>query len=312
MTTLIRMKAEVVNPELPVLTEQGFLPYYTGVYVNRLADKGVTLTQTEINAVTAFVNTLLENGLLGCIGSFYPFMGNPNVPLIGNKELEFTGVTSANTELDFVNGKLRGYKITPNMPNVKYSDLCTFYEGLIFSGSMISTTKTSFPSSPGKLINFLTDNSEAGIPSLQLKLQYYSLDGCYKFAMVDYHDSIDSYITKFMPIVSNSDDMHNFSFYYGIRKVGHTEGESFVYNRTLNRDNVNISNHIGSDVIENLIHSNVENFNLGPLTTQYDYVQDRAVTTLAFFNEFLDKGQSKAFVDALDTFTAAVGKTVSV
>lgn len=316
MGTLIRMKAEAVNPELPVLTEQGILPYYTGVYVNRLADKGVTLTQTEINAITAFINSLIEADLIDKIGTFYPFMGDVNVPLIGNRELEFSDVTSANTNLDFVGGKLRGVKTIPYMNNVKLSELANADFGIMWGGSMISKIPTTTASDNTNVnILYFRGSKISSIPAVQLRLNrnaYSPFDT--RFAVYNLYDPQDSSVNaylRFPPVLETSDIQHNYSFAYGLTNVAPPYSTGYKhFNRTANRDGINITNAAGNDTSVYINSENIGEFTLA----QCNYIEDFGLirTTLALFNEILSTTESKAFVDALDTFTAAVGKTVSV
>lgn len=310
MGTLIKMKAEVVNPELPVLTEQGILPYYTGVYVNRLADKGVTLTQTEINAVTAFIDSLIATDVFDKIGTFYPFMGNVNVPLIGNKELEFTDVTSANTSLDFVNNKLRGVKYWQDMLNVKFLELANTDFGVLFAGSCLSKIpSTGDYSKVYKIIDFSGDYVYNSLPDVQLRIN--PTNNEFKFEILNFYDTIDTelYIrSPFAPVLEASENLHNYSFTYGLINTEPThEKGALEYNRTLKRDGVLLANTASNDGVV-YIHSDVSNLHIRSTSHHNDAV----VTTLGFFNEIPSAAVSKAFVDALDTFTAAVGKTVSV
>ena len=294
MGTLIRMKAEVTNHELPVLTEQGILPYYTGMYVNKLAEKGVTLTQSEINAVTALINSLIEADVIDKIGTFYPYLGNPNVPLIGSKEYGYTDVTSANEALDFVNGKLRGYKKLINISGVKLSDLCVTDFGAMWGGTMISKVPTNNSATVNNIVYF----RESASSYLQLRLSY--SDSEYKFRYFDKTDG-NSNLISYTPPINTSDDLHNFSFAYGAPSA------PAMINRTLYRDDVKLSNVADESVL--YIH-NTNIANMYP--TQSNNQSDWVVTTLAFFNEILTAAESDAFCQAVNTFAAAVGKTVSV
>lgn len=305
MGTLIKMKLEVNNPELPVLTEQGILPYYTGVYVNKLAEKGIALTQTEINAVTAFINSLIEADLIDKIGTFYPFMGDVNVPLLGNRELEIEN-PSTNPYIDFVDAKPRGLKGIPKMPNINFRELSTsFDKGLFVGGSLISKTLSSQASSGGI---FLVKPSASITPSIQFRFQR-SNDG-WKFAFYDFYDSSNNNNIRFTPSIEESNSQNNYSFYYGWVNNNHAE-DTILYNRTLFKNEVQIANSTGKDASHLMETTNFGDYYLGNLNYT-DNDQDRVLTTLVIFNEILTNTLSKAFCQALDTFTSAVGKTVSV
>lgn len=314
MGTLIKMKAEVVNHELLVLTEQGILPYYTGVYVNRLADKGVTLTQTEINAVTAFINSLIEADVIDKIGTFYPFMGDVNVPLIGNKELEFSDVTSANTHLDFVNNKLRGVKSFPQMVNVKLSELTDPSFGFCIGGSIITDIPDEDTTFPCQVISFGKAVSSS-IPAIQFRIADKAAtqteSARKNFSIIDFYgDEESSYtILRFVPNLEFSNNQDNYSFVYGLTNVQPPHETGFMaYNRTLTKNGTILTNSAGSDTVVYIHSENIgENF-IKSTGNAYNSV----LTTMVMFNEIPIAGVSRAFVNALDTFTAAVGKTVAV
>lgn len=303
MGTLIRMKAEVNNPELPVVTEQGILPYYEGLYVNKLADMGVTLTQTEVNALSAFISELNDAGVLDKIDTFYPFMGNVNVPLVGSTELTFNDTTSTNTKLDFVNGKLRGVKAFDNMPTVKYKNLSSFRKGFNIGCSII-TNSLSTETGVG---SFFTINGVSTYPAIQLRFK--GNGSKYTLTINDLSDS-STYINFFWCVNLPTDsNLHNYSGVCGIVNENY-RSEPIAYSRVLIKDNtilMNEASSIGS--ITPLATTDISEFNIAATSTD---TNNKVLTTLAFFKELLTANQNKAFCEALDTFTAAVGKTVSV
>lgn len=309
MGTIIRMKAEVVNPELLVVTEQGILPYYAGTYINKLAEKGVTLTQTEINAVTAFINSLIESNVIDKIGTFYPFMGDVNVPLIGSKELEFDDTTQTNTNLDFVNGKLRGIKGNNSMPNVKYKDLTTFTHGFNVAGSMITKSPTSHTLNLGTYIKFSISGGST-FPNIQMRFQDVAEEG-WRMILYNYRTSDDYIAFSYNPAISDSDVQKNYSFMYALANEN-SASDNLLYNRTLIENGTTVLSNVASNDTSRLLKSNdiTEFYFTEILSTQN--VTDRVVTSLAFFNEIPTSKDSLAFCKALDTFTAAVGKTVAV
>lgn len=306
MGTLIKIKAEVANPELPVITEQGILPYYTGVYVNKLAEKGVTLTQTEINAVTAFINSLIEADVIDKIGTFYPYIGNPNVPLIGSKEYAYDDVTSSNENLDFVGGKLRGYKKLLSTSGVKLGDLAATDFGVMFGGSMI----TKVPSNNVPVINALAyfSNKQETSAYVQLRFAIDSSTKAFRFAINAKDESQVLLNRTFSPSIDRSDVLHNFTFAYGLSNVPPEVTDGLKYNRTCYRNGVQIANAAANDIKSYITNNNLTNLTPQTSSNQSEWV----MTTFAYFNSILTEDESAAFCEALNTFTAAVGKTVSV
>lgn len=303
MGTLIKMKAEVVNPELPVVTEHGILPYYAGIYVNKLADMGITFTQAEANALAAFINTINDAGVLNKIDSFYPFMGNVNVPLIGSTELTFANTTSTNTKLDFVDGKLRGAKGFDSMPTVKYKDLTSFNKGFNIGLSMISKTVSSVTRMP-----LFELNNGGAYPVIQMK--YQNSGTVFAGTISELLSSSSS--GSIIQVITDpySDTLHNYSFVCGLVNENYAD-EPINFTKTTIKDNTILVNEAGK---QSTVHpfqtTDITEYQIGAVNA--DSVNGKVVTTLAFFNELLTADQGKVFCQALDTFTAAVGKTVSV
>lgn len=306
MGTLIKMKAEVVNPELPIITEQGILPYYTGVYVNKLAEKGITLTRAEINAVTAFINSLIKANVIDKIGTFYPYLGNPNVPLIGSKEYVYDDVTPSNVNLDFVDGKLRGYKKLLSTNDVKLGDLAATDFGVMFGGSMI----TKVPSdnvSINPLAYFSNKQETPAYVQLRFAIDSNSPTN-FKFAILAKDESQIILNRTFNPSIDRSNVLHNFTFAYGLSNVPPEVTDVLRYNRTCYRNGVQIANAASNNITGYITNNNLINLTPQTSSNQSEWV----MTTFAYFNSILTEDESAAFCEALNTFTAAVGKTVSV
>lgn len=303
MGTLIKLKMEVRNPELPVMTEQGILPYYAGLYVNKLADMGVILTQTEVNALSEFVNALNDAGVLDKIDTFYPFMGNVNVPLVGSTELTFNNTTSTNKKLDFVDGKLRGVKAFDSMPAVKYKNLSSFSKGFNIGCSFISkslSTETGVGS-------FFAINGGSTYPAVQARFN--KSNAKYIFSIANLLDSSTNIMYYWCVNLPTDSSLHNYSGVCGLVNENY-RSEPIAYSRVLIKDNtvlMNEANSIGS--MTPLATTDISEFNIVATSTN---TNNGVLTTLAFFKELLTANQNKAFCEALDTFTAAVGKTVSV
>lgn len=90
MATVTKIKAELVNDSLPILSSDGTITnYYYGSYVNKMKDLGYVMSATEKQALDRFVKSGLDSWI-NDVYYFLPFIGNsgsPNagvVPLIDN------------------------------------------------------------------------------------------------------------------------------------------------------------------------------------------------------------------------------------
>lgn len=103
MATVTRLKAEVFNKNLPILTNTGEVTnYYVGSFINKLVEKEYSITSVEKNAVNAFINSAIDNGYIDYIQYLLPFIGDSDhpeagvVPLIDNVDeyrmAEYTGL----------------------------------------------------------------------------------------------------------------------------------------------------------------------------------------------------------------------------
>lgn len=154
MGTLIRMKAEVKNPELPVITEQGILPYYEGVFVNRLAEQGFTLSAGQKTAIEAFFTSI--GGLTEVVRYYWPFIGNSSnvkaakVPLIGSKLFDYSdGMTGFkyNGSNDII-----GLTFGPTVISLNTMDFCSD-DCCVMAASFVKDSAIVSISGPQNLIN---------------------------------------------------------------------------------------------------------------------------------------------------------------
>lgn len=84
MISVIKLKAQVDNRDLPVLTNDGDITnYYVGQYKNKLLELGYTLTTRQMEAVEAFIEDGINKGWINHIKYFLPFIGNNTIPLAG-------------------------------------------------------------------------------------------------------------------------------------------------------------------------------------------------------------------------------------
>ena len=84
MGTLIKLKAEVENNNLPVLGSDGKITdYYVGRLRNKIMELGGTVTDAEVNALTALIENGRTNGWLDKTAYLLPFIGSRDVPFAG-------------------------------------------------------------------------------------------------------------------------------------------------------------------------------------------------------------------------------------
>lgn len=88
MATVTKLKAEVNNKNLPVITPSGEITnYYLGVFLNKIVEKGYTPSQTEIIALNTFIENAISNNYIDYIQYMLPFIGNSDNPFAGTVPL---------------------------------------------------------------------------------------------------------------------------------------------------------------------------------------------------------------------------------
>lgn len=84
MISVIKLKAQVDNRDLPVLTNDGdVVNYYVGLWKNKSMELGYTPTKKQVEAVSAFIEDGISKGWIDHIKYFLPFIGNSTAPLAG-------------------------------------------------------------------------------------------------------------------------------------------------------------------------------------------------------------------------------------
>lgn len=121
MATITRLKAAVNNKNLPILTPDGELTnYYVGMYLNKIAETEYSLSVSEKTAISAFIDSAIQNGYIDYIQYMLPFIGDsahskagiiPLIDNIDNYEMsEYTGEENYDTnffEYDSITGKIK-------------------------------------------------------------------------------------------------------------------------------------------------------------------------------------------------------------
>ena len=121
MATVTRLKAVVNNKNLPILTPDGELTnYYVGMYLNKIEETGYNLSVSEKTAISAFIDSAIQNGYIDYIQYMLPFIGDsahskagiiPLIDNIDNYEMsEYTGEENYDTnffEYDSITGKIK-------------------------------------------------------------------------------------------------------------------------------------------------------------------------------------------------------------
>lgn len=128
MSTVTKIKGVITNYDLPVLTEQGLIPYWEGHFVNGLSNQGYTMTPSQEAAIRTFFVSLENTNILEYVRSFWPFLGNSanvnaaKVPLIGTKLFDFNS--------DFIdfqfndNNEIVGLTTCPEVSSLNVMDFC--------------------------------------------------------------------------------------------------------------------------------------------------------------------------------------------
>lgn len=296
MSTLTKIKGKVVNPDLPVLTKYGLLSQIVGKYANKLDAVDIVLTQTEVDALGVFITDLKDGNVLEHITALYPFIGNPNIPLIGGKDLEFSDVTPSNTKLAFSGSKLLGYVGLNTMANVKLVDLIPDIatNGFQAGGSMLYAA----PSSSDVVKYIISFGSNRDILQYRINLSN-------SLALVSWDsEGVDKTNFPFIPAIEASQTQKCYCYTHGLATA---ETPPIVYNRTLLENGTVLSNVTGTDSVKRLEVANSDQI--------YIYASNNVnivFTTLVFFDGVLTKEASRAFCQALNKFVNAVGKSVTV
>jgi hypothetical protein len=293
-------KEEVNNPNLPILTPYGPQQQNVGNWINRLLELGGTPTTEEITALTNLINAFEESGIKDAIAYFYPLLENPNIPLIGTKELSFTNIVPTNANLDFNDDKLRGIKKMVLSSNITYADLFPTDYGVMFGGSMLQSTVGG--SELFKLLNVGTDDLHAVCLAI-----YTNSSGNSRFEIRQFNtDQIAS--LSFIPNLELSADGDNLFFANGLGN----EDTNNMFSGTIVKNSSVLANNAERGATAPYIHDSVISDAYCVRGTGTSSASLSSITTLATFNKILNKTEGKAFVDAVKAFCETTGKTLVV
>lgn len=84
MITVTRLKTSVNNPDLPVLLDDGTVAnFYVGNYIATMRSNEYVLSDAQIAALNAFVNSGISSGWIQYVKYFLPCLGSLTNPITG-------------------------------------------------------------------------------------------------------------------------------------------------------------------------------------------------------------------------------------
>jgi hypothetical protein len=295
MSTVTKIKGEIVNPNFPVLTDRGLKSFYLGKYINALSELGFTLSETQESAVDSFLNTLMNNDVLQFVKCFYPFIGtttNPSaakVPIIGEKTMDFPDNFNG---FIFDGNDIKGYSKLPIISTFKVSDVA---ERNNLLGVAITINKNSSESSSTFIDRLMSFDSTA----LQVRYQkqsgsegrlctYQMLDGGRKDAL--FANTPSTFNTDAAgTYIAASIYGYNPSYYNRwVKMVGGSVNQA-------SGTSLHYPNLSSSDMQQSMIE-----------TTAFNYVN--YVSTFMAFKGNPNNIQISVIMDALESFITATGK----
>lgn len=304
MSTITRINGMIDNTSLPIITETGLVPYWLGYYINALADKGYTLTQTQHDAVDAFINTLTQDDIIDAVKLFYPFIGtNANtdaakVPLIGYKEFNFG---SSFEDLQYnVSDEIVGITRTPAISSLKTSDFCNsdcFVMGMSYHKKDTSTSPSS--TEIDRVIN--TNNG------IQFRAVVVSSNGSRGIALYTNMKNTEGTVgkntfqTNIVP--ENFNDAGNCYEIIGLN----SHDNAPYYCRAIKNNNGTLAYAAGSTP-NTYYPPSQEDADLSLSADSYTNIN--VVTGIVVFNRVLQSSEVSDFINAHKTLNIALGKEI--
>ena len=225
MGTLIKLKAEVKNTELPVLGSDGKITdYYVGRLRNKIMELGGTVTDAEVNALTALIEDGRTNGWLDKTAYLLPFIGSRDmpfagaVPLIdkyGNWEMSEYANTNEVTENLFAYDSNNRIKTLGYVGSTSTSYLKTPVKASNLSNSLGTFASFKLYKDTTKDMTFTSVYGADGMGYVSTCLRIYSYSTNY-YAFNTYYDNVN----KNIEVVNSIDDGTDINFYSAIYPQG--------------------------------------------------------------------------------------------
>ena len=304
MSTITRIKGMIDNTSLPIITETGLVQYWFGYYINALADKGYTLTQTQHDAVDAFINTLTQDDIIDAVKLFYPFIGTKantaaaKVPLIGYKEFNF-GSSFDGFQYN-VSDEIVGITKTPAITSLKTSDFCNS-ECFVMGVSYHKKDTSASPSSTAidRVIN--TNNG------IQFRAVVASPNGSRGIAlytnMKNTEGTIGKNIFQTNIVPENFNDAGNCYEILGLN----SHDNAPYYCRAIKNNNGALAYAAGSTP-NRYSPPSQEDADLSLSASLYTNIN--VVTGIVVFNRVLQSSEISSFINAHKTLNIALGKEI--
>ena len=302
MSTVTKIKGVIDNYSLPVITPEGLLPYWQGVFVNKLAEKNYTLSTRQKNAVSTFLSEIAEDDVINAVRYLWPFIGNnatpdaAKVPLIGNKDFDFG---DSFTDISYnVNNEIIGLTDIPAIASLNTMDFCND-KCINIASSQIVKPLSSMASPNGKgCYPVVLESAAMQFRAIQYNSDVYNL-GVYTRAT--------AFTTTALP--ENMDDGGNYYAMFGFNDHSTTP----YYNRYAKINNGAAKRASASDTTRTYTpptSEDAEKTLTSPNDAQKAFLN--TLTGLVVFNRILSVGEMDIFMNAWKKMNIALGKEVSV
>ena len=309
MSTVTKIKGVIDNYSLPVITPEGLLPYWQGVFVNKLAEKNYTLSTRQKNAISTFLSEISEDDVVNTVRHLWPFIGNSDtpdaakVPLIGGKDYDFG---DSFTDISYnVNQEIIGLTDIPEIPSLNVMDFCDSHQINIAASSIIKPL-SSISLSENRM--FMPVRFQDDVTQFRA-IQY---DSSKKFIFGLYVRQVSTGIgLAFSPVVAeNTEDGGNLYTMFGLNDHSTIP----YYNRYERINNSPAKKAAGTDISRVYAPPLPEDAGktLVSLVASAQKEFLIAFTGLVVFNRILSDSEMDIFMNAWKKMNIALGKEASV
>ena len=309
MSTVTKIKGVIDNYSLPVITPEGLLPYWQGVFVNKLAEKNYTLSTRQKNAISTFLSEISEDDVVNTVRHLWPFIGNSDtpdaakVPLIGGKDYDFG---DSFTDISYnVNQEIIGLTDIPEIPSLNVMDFCDSHQINIAASSIIKPlSSVSSPNNKMFIPVMFQDNVT------QLRAIQYNPSGSFTFGLfvrqVGQESASLVYSSKFP---ENIEDGGNLYLMFGMND----QSTKPYYNRYTKINDSSVVKAALTDMSQVYappLPEDAKKTLVSPNLGQKAFLT--AFTGLVVFNRILSVSEMDIFMNAWKKMNIALGKEVSV
>ena len=300
MSTVTRIKGVINNYGLPILTNQGLLPYWEGKFINNLEEQGYVLSSDQKKAVTDFLSSITEKGIVNAVRYMWPFFGNSSnvnaakVPLIGEKRFDF-----GSSFTDFVynsDNDVIGITKCPAISSLNTLDFCDEH-CMSVAASFVKADTYAHEAEITKVIN-VGDAVQIRPIQMTASVERFGL-------YLNTTNGKDLFLSPFVP--DNFNDAGNLYMAMALNDQNSTP----YYMRYMKVNDGSAKYGSGKDT-NRVYAAPTQADSAKTLSAISDFGSIVAMTGLVVFNRVLEKSELKSFMDAFKDMNIALGKEVSV